>query len=129
MLICFNVERKVGCLESAVTKVGGALLLRRFRTTRQTFTLIHREQEGWLMLVIKVCVGSSCHLRGAYGVINKIKDLLAKKELEGKVKLEACFCQNNCHEAVNITVGDEVVSGVTPDNVVQRLAVYLQEIE
>lgn len=81
------------------------------------------------MLVIKVCVGSSCHLRGAYGVIKEIKELLKTKQLEDRVDLEACFCQNNCHEAVNVSVGDETISGITPDNVAQRLAAYLKGIE
>ena len=33
-------------------------------------------------MVLKVCVGSSCHLKGSYDVIEKFKELLKKYEVE-----------------------------------------------
>ena len=33
-------------------------------------------------MVLKVCVGSSCHLKGSYDVIEKFKELLKKYQLQ-----------------------------------------------
>ena len=77
-------------------------------------------------MVITVCVGSSCHLRGAYGVIEEIKRLIEEGNLSGKVELQACFCLDNCRGAVNIKVGDTIISGVSPANVEEQLSGYLR---
>ena len=41
---------------------------------------------------IKVCVGSSCHLKGSYDVILAMKDILKKYDVEDLVELQASFC-------------------------------------
>ena len=78
------------------------------------------------MLIVTVCVGSSCHLKGAYGVIEEIKRLLAENKLPGRVELQAGFCLDNCRGAVNIKVGDILISGVSPTNVEEHLSSYLK---
>ena len=40
---------------------------------------------------IKVCVGSSCHLKGSYEVIQALKDILKKYDVEDLVELQASF--------------------------------------
>ena len=30
-------------------------------------------------MIIKVCVGSSCHLKGSYDVIQKLKEIIKQK--------------------------------------------------
>lgn len=68
-------------------------------------------------MVILVCVGSSCHLKGSYDIINLMKENIAKYHLEDKVNLKATFCLGNCGIAgVSIKVDDQVITGVTKDN-------------
>lgn len=66
---------------------------------------------------IKVCIGSSCHLRGSYEVIEKLKKLIADNALEDKVDLAASFCLGKCGTGVTVTGDGEFWDGVTPDTV------------
>ena len=69
------------------------------------------------MLEVKICVGSSCHLKGAPEVVEEFKRLITEKELEDKVDLKASFCQNKCTQGVNITIGSQKVANVAPEDV------------
>lgn len=66
---------------------------------------------------IKVCVGSSCHLKGSYEVIQSLKKYIEDNKLEDKVELEASFCLGNCSNGVSMTIDNEPVQNVTPDNI------------
>ena len=65
---------------------------------------------------ISVCVGSSCHLRGSYNIIDQMKSSLARYGLTDKVNLGAAFCLGKCTEGVSIRFDDEIVSGVSLEN-------------
>jgi NADH-quinone oxidoreductase subunit G len=65
---------------------------------------------------IYVCVGSSCHLRGSYEIINMMKDNIEKYSLADRVNLSAAFCLGKCTDGVSIKVGEEIICGVNPDN-------------
>ena len=60
---------------------------------------------------ICVCVGSSCHLKGSYTVIDLLKKALREHGLEDTVTLSAAYCQNG----VTIKVDDEIVTGLNAD--------------
>lgn len=66
---------------------------------------------------IKVCIGSSCHLRGSYDVIEKLKKLIADNGLESKVNLAASFCLGKCGKGVTVTGDGEFWENVTPETV------------
>ena len=65
---------------------------------------------------ISLCVGSSCHLRGSYNIIEQMKSSLARYGLTDKVNLGAAFCLGKCTEGVSIRFDDEIVSGVSLEN-------------
>ncbi len=68
------------------------------------------------MLSISVCVGSSCHLKGSYDVIDLFKKEIKSRHLEEVIDLKAAFCLNQCsHEGVAIRVNDKVIPGVTKE--------------
>ncbi len=68
-------------------------------------------------MTILVCVGSSCHLKGSYDIINLFKERIAEKHLEDKVTLKATFCLGNCGVAgVSIKIDENIITGVTKDN-------------
>lgn len=56
------------------------------------------------MQSIKICVGSSCHLKGSYDVIQKFQSIIAKNQLENQVDLRAAFCLGHCTEAVSVMI-------------------------
>lgn len=65
---------------------------------------------------IKVCVGSSCHLRGSYDIINLMKEAISTNNLDAEVVLGAAFCLGKCTSGVTVKIGDEVVTGVSKEN-------------
>ena len=68
-------------------------------------------------MTVLVCVGSSCHLKGSYEVIELFKSRIAKEHLEDKIQLKGTFCLGKCAIAgVSIQVDDQIITGVTPNN-------------
>lgn len=68
-------------------------------------------------MTVLVCVGSSCHLKGSYEIIELFKERLAREHLEDKVTFKGTFCLGKCGIAgVSIQVDDEIITGVTPKN-------------
>lgn len=74
---------------------------------------------------ICICVGSSCHLKGSYNIIELMKTALEKNELTEKVPLSAAFCLGKCTSGVSIKVNDEVITGVSPENFDEIFAKYV----
>lgn len=65
---------------------------------------------------IKVCVGSSCFIRGAYDVVRELERLLASNSLEVQVQITGSFCMEHCSHGVTVAVDDCVYTGVNKDN-------------
>lgn len=59
------------------------------------------------MITLTVCVGSSCHIKGARDVIMRFNELLKEYELETKVELKGSFCMERCGEGINWQINDE----------------------
>jgi NADH:ubiquinone oxidoreductase subunit E len=64
---------------------------------------------GVSLLTITVCVGSSCHVRGARDIIETFYKLIQEHGLAEQIVLQGCFCMDRCSEAVNIKFDDEHV--------------------
>jgi len=69
------------------------------------------------MTIISICIGSACHLCGAYSVLNAFKALIEKYHVEADVDIEGCFCQGNCTEGVVIRINDELITNVSKEKV------------
>lgn len=65
------------------------------------------------MITVTVCVGSSCHLKGARQMIGRFKDFLVHEGLTDKVELKGSFCMEHCGEGINWTINDELVSSAS----------------
>jgi len=65
------------------------------------------------MITVTVCVGSSCHIKGARNVIERFSDLLAENELTDKVELKGSFCMEQCGQGVNWRIDDERFTSAT----------------
>ncbi len=66
---------------------------------------------------IKVCVGSSCHLKGSYDVVQKLKKLIEEKNVGDKVELKASFCLGNCSNGVSMEIDGKLISNVSPETI------------
>ena len=68
---------------------------------------------------IKVCVGSACHLKGSYLVIEKIQEYIKKNNLDNKIELKASFCLGKCTSNVSVLINNELLS-VKPDDIIKK---------
>lgn len=65
---------------------------------------------------VSICIGSSCHLKGARQIVEQLQSLVADHNLKEKVELGGAFCMKNCVNGVSVTIDDELFS-VTQENV------------
>ncbi|MDD2202302.1 MAG: (2Fe-2S) ferredoxin domain-containing protein [Firmicutes bacterium] len=79
------------------------------------------------MVTISVCVGSSCHIKGAPEVIEKLQKLIAEHDLYNQVELKGVFCLERCTEGVTIAVDGEIYSAMNPDGVVEIFSEHVLE--
>ena len=67
-------------------------------------------------MIIQICVGSSCHIKGPEELVDLFQDAIAKNGLEGEITLAGSFCTGRCNrEGVTVAVDDDVFTGVTPE--------------
>lgn len=60
------------------------------------------------MLEINICIGTSCHINGAYNVVQTFQQLLEEKSLHDRVEFKACFCRRECNgNGVSVSIGDK----------------------
>ena len=66
-------------------------------------------------MIIQICVGSSCHLKGSAEIVALFQKAVQDHHLECDVTLAGSFCTGNCNRVgVTIMVDDETYTGVTP---------------
>ena len=66
------------------------------------------------MLIIQVCVGSSCHLKGSQDIVELLQKSIEEHKIEDDVVLTGSFCIGKCNRTgVTVQVNDDVHVGVT----------------
>ncbi|KYO67777.1 (2Fe-2S) ferredoxin domain-containing protein [Thermovenabulum gondwanense] len=80
------------------------------------------------MVKLSVCVGSSCHLRGAYDIIKIFESLIKQYKLEDKIKLTAEFCCGNCTQPVSVKIDQNGPFSVTRENAGEFFKKYFLEV-
>lgn len=69
------------------------------------------------MIVVQICVGSSCHLKGSPEIVELFEKAIAEHHLEHDVILMGSFCIGKCNrEGVTVQVEDDVHVGITKEN-------------
>ena len=68
-------------------------------------------------MIIQICVGSSCHLKGSPEIVELLQKAVADNLLESEITLAGSFCIGKCNRVgVTVQVDDEVHVGVTKEN-------------
>lgn len=69
------------------------------------------------MLIVQVCVGSSCYLKGSQAIIDLFESAIAEHGIEDEVVLTGSFCIGKCNRVgVTVQVNDDVHVGITTEN-------------
>ena len=67
-------------------------------------------------MIIQVCIGSSCHLKGAPEIVRLLQKYIKDNSCEDRIALTGTLCAGRCNrDGVTVTVGDDVYTGVTPE--------------
>ena len=67
-------------------------------------------------MLVQICVGSSCHLKGSEKLVQLFQAAIADRKLEDKVELAGSFCMGKCNRiGVTVTVDDDIYAGVTTE--------------
>ena len=68
-------------------------------------------------MVIQICVGSSCHLKGSPEIVELLQKAVEEYHIEDKVTLTGSFCIGKCNRiGVTVQVDDDVHVGITKEN-------------
>lgn len=68
-------------------------------------------------MIIQICVGSSCHLKGSERLVELFQAAIAEHKLDTEITLAGSFCTGQCNrEGVSIIIDDTVYTGITPES-------------
>lgn len=70
-------------------------------------------------MTITVCVGSSCHIKGARQVIMRFNDMLERSGLSDDIELKGSFCMERCGEGLNWQIDDRPITSSSVDDAVE----------
>ena len=68
-------------------------------------------------MIIQICVGSSCHLKGSPEIVALLQKAVEQYNLQDEVTLVGSFCIGKCNRiGVTIQVDDDIHVGITKEN-------------
>ena len=68
-------------------------------------------------MIIEICVGSSCHIKGSADIVELFQQAVAENKLDDEITLAGCFCTGKCNRTgVTVQVDDVVHTGITKEN-------------
>ncbi len=68
-------------------------------------------------MIIQICVGSSCHLKGSPEIVELLQKAVEEYHLENDVTLAGSFCIGKCNRiGVTVQVDDDIHTGITKEN-------------
>jgi len=68
-------------------------------------------------MVVQICIGSSCHLKGSYEIVEKFQTALKERGLQDRITLSGSFCIGKCNRiGVTVQVDDDVYTGISKEN-------------
>lgn len=68
-------------------------------------------------MIIQVCVGSSCHLKGSADIVELFQNSIQEHGLENEITLAGSFCIGKCNRiGVTVQVDDDIHTGINREN-------------
>ena len=68
-------------------------------------------------MLIQICVGSSCHLKGSPEIVELLTKAVEENNLQDEITLSGSFCIGQCNRlGVTVQVDEKIHTGVNRDN-------------
>ena len=69
------------------------------------------------MVIVHICVGSSCHLKGSADIVELFEKSIEEHNLQSDIVLVGSFCMGTCNRVgVTIKVNDDIHVGITKES-------------
>ena len=73
------------------------------------------------MVKVSICVGSACHMKGAYATTQLVQQALKDAGVADKVALTASFCMGECKDGPCVKIDGKTFHHVDQDRVVSLI--------
>ena len=68
-------------------------------------------------MIIQICVGSSCHIKGSPEIVELLQSAVEEYGLKDEITLAGSFCTGKCNRVgVTVQINDDVHVGITREN-------------
>ena len=68
-------------------------------------------------MVIQICVGSSCHLKGSQDIVELFRSAVKYYNLEKEITLAGSFCIGKCNRVgVTVQIDETIYTGVVKED-------------
>ncbi len=75
------------------------------------------------MIIVQICIGSSCHLKGSQQIVELLRRDIEKYHLEDEVVLTGNLCIGKCNrDGVTVQVDDDIHTGISSENYAEFFA-------
>ncbi|HEY8463488.1 MAG TPA: NADH-dependent [FeFe] hydrogenase, group A6 [Bacillota bacterium] len=81
----------------------------------ETIELLRSQAEN--KVDVAVCVGTCCYLKGSYDTLQEFMKQAEQAGIKDRINLHATFCMENCETGPSVRINNEIISGVTADQV------------
>ncbi|MCK4956980.1 MAG: iron hydrogenase small subunit, partial [Candidatus Cloacimonetes bacterium] len=80
-------------------------------------------------LSVKVCVGTSCHLRGSQHILTNVIKRLDEESLHDYVDVRATFCTEKCDQGPTVTIGSDIMHKTNFETVYSKIIQGIDKIK
>jgi NADH-quinone oxidoreductase subunit G len=84
---------------------------------------------GQRRIPVKVCVGTSCFLKGSQAILADVLHHVESGNLADFVDVSATFCSEKCGKGPTVTVGDTILERTTSSRVMEELLARVEELK
>lgn len=79
------------------------------------------------MVIIEICIGSSCYVRGANNVVEFVNTWIEQYQWEERVKVKGAFCMGLCSQGLGVKINGNAISGLGLHNIEAVLLPLIQQ--
>lgn len=79
------------------------------------------------MVIIEICIGSSCYVRGANKVVENVNEWVELYKWSEKVKVKGAFCMGLCSQGLGVKINGTPISGLGLHNLESVLLPMIQK--
>lgn len=123
------------CYDTHLGDVGGTVAHKLLHTHYKSRKRIHdadlslMEGDTGEKLEVRVCVGTSCYLRGSQDLLHYLIHDIHKNNLEERVDVKATFCFERCAQGPVARVGDTLVTECTLEKIKNEMNAKLAQLD